>query len=95
MQDHCTMWGGAPYYKETSPMASQRVDFSELNAPMLKWLLDDGTEIWLKMSLMRVTRTDERLPDGQFRHELSFSQAIEQVAPAGPIDVKKLGKVGE
>jgi len=71
-------------------MANQRVDFTELNNPMLKWLLDDGTEIWLKVNLMGVMRTDERLPDGQFKHELRFNQAVEQVAPAGEIDVRKL-----
>lgn len=71
-------------------MARQRVDFSVISNPMLKWLLDDGTELRVQVSLMNVIRTDERLPDGQFKHEFSLQTVIEQLAPEGEIDVKKL-----
>lgn len=73
---------------------AQRVDFTEVNNPLLKWLLDDGTEICIKVNLMAVTRTDERLPDGQFRHELKMQTSLEQLAPEGVIDIKKLGEFG-
>ena len=71
-------------------MPNQRVDFTEINNPMIKFLLDDGTEIWIKVVLMGVTRTDELLPDGQFKHELKLQTMLEQVAPQGEIDVRKL-----
>ena len=66
------------------------VDFGVVNNPMLKFLLEDGTEIDVQMVMMRIVRTDEKLPDGQFRHEFQMQQCINQVAPAGEIDVKKL-----
>lgn len=66
------------------------VDFTVVNNPILKFLCDDGTEIDIQMVMMRVVRTDEKLPDGQFRHELQMQQCINQVAPAGEIDVRKL-----
>ncbi len=68
----------------------QAVDFTEVQNPMLKFLLDDGTEINVKLALMRVVRTDDKLPDGQFRHEFMFQHMIDQVAPGGEIDVKAL-----
>ena len=71
-------------------MAKQRVDFTEINNPLIRFLLDDGTEIMIKVVLMGVVRTDELLPDGQFKHELKMQQLIEQLAPAGEIDIKKL-----
>ncbi len=71
-------------------MASKNVDFTTINNPMLKWLLDDGTEIHVQMVLMRVVRTDEKLPDGQFRHEFQMQQCINQIAPEGEIDVREL-----
>lgn len=73
-------------------MARQLVDFTAVQNPMLKFLLDDGTEINVQMALMRVVRTDDKLPDGQFRHELQFQQFIDQIAPGGDIDVKSLAK---
>ena len=66
------------------------VDFSTVNNPMLKFLLDDGTELNIQMVLMRVVRTDEKLPDGQFKHEFQTQLCVDQVAPAGEIDVKSL-----
>lgn len=71
-------------------MARQRVDFTEVNNPMLRFLADDGTEFLIKMNLMVIYRTDEKLPDGQFKHELRMTQTIEQLAPGGEIDVRKL-----
>lgn len=73
-------------------MARQQVDFTEVHNPMLRFLLDDGTEIRVKLALMRVVRTDERLPDGQFRHEFNIQHMVDQIAPEGEIDVKSLGK---
>ena len=73
-------------------MARQQVDFSELSNPLLRFLLDDGTEIAVKVVLMRVVRTDEKLPDGQYRHEFNIQHVIDQIAPEGPIDMKKLAK---
>lgn len=71
-------------------MARRRVDFTELNNPLLRFLLEDGTEIRIKLSMMNIVRTDDKLPDGQFRHEFQVQQAIEQLAPEGEIDIKKL-----
>lgn len=71
-------------------MARRSVDFTAVNNPMLRFLLEDGIEINVQMVMMRVVRTDEKLPDGQFRHEFQMQQCIDQVAPAGEIDVKKL-----
>lgn len=71
-------------------MARTSVDFTAVNNPLLRFLLEDGTEINVQMVMMRIVRTDEKLPDGQFRHEFSMQQCIDQVAPAGEIDVKKL-----
>lgn len=73
-------------------MARQQVDFSEVNNPILKFLLDDGTELNVKCVLMRVIRTDEKLPDGQYRHEFQLQHVVDQIAPEGPIDVKTLAK---
>lgn len=73
-------------------MVRQQVDFSEVSNPMLKFLLDDGTELNIKCVLMRVVRTDEKLPDGQYRHEFQLQHVVDQIAPAGPIDVNKLAK---
>lgn len=73
-------------------MARRNVDFSVVSNPMLKFLLEDGTEINIQMVMMRIVRTDEKLPDGQFRHELAMQQVLDQVEPAGGIDVKKLAK---
>lgn len=71
-------------------MARQNVDFTAVSNPMLKFLLDDGTEINVQMVLMRVVRTDTRLPDGQFAHEFQFQQCVDQIAPAGEINIKTL-----
>ena len=71
-------------------MARQRVDFTEVSNPMLRFLLDDGTEICIRVVLMGVVRTDETLPDGQPKYELKLQQLIDQSAPAGEIDVRKL-----
>lgn len=71
-------------------MARQQVDFTEVQNPMLKFLLDDGTEINIKLALMRVVRTDDKLPDGQFRHEFNIQHVIDQVAPGGEIDMDQL-----
>jgi hypothetical protein len=71
-------------------MPNQRVDFTEVNNPMLRFLLDDGTEICIKVVMMGVVRCDELLPDGQHRHELKMQTLIDQLAPAGEIDVRKL-----
>jgi hypothetical protein len=68
----------------------RRVDFTAVNNPMLKFLLEDGTELNIQVVLMRVTRTDDKLPDGQYRHEFTFQNVIDQVAPEGEINVKKL-----
>lgn len=73
-------------------MARQNVDFSVINNPLLKFLLDDGTEINVQMVMMRMTRTDNRLPDGQFAHEFQLQSVVDQIAPAGPIDVDRLAK---
>lgn len=73
-------------------MARQQVDFSVVNNPLLKFLLDDGTEINVQMVMMRVTRTDTKLPDGQFAHEFQLQSVVDQIAPQGPIDVNKLAK---
>lgn len=71
-------------------MARQNVDFTTVSNPMLKFLLEDGTEINLQVVLMRVVRCDEKLPDGQWKHEFQTQLCVDQVAPAGEIDVKKL-----
>lgn len=73
-------------------MARQQVDFTEVSNSMLKFLLDDGTELNIKCVLMRVVRTDDKLPDGQYRHEFQLQHVVDQIAPEGPIDVKKLAK---
>lgn len=75
-------------------MAKRNVDFSIVNNPMLRFLLDDGTEINVQMVMMRVVRCDEKLPDGQWKHELQMQSVLDQVAPAGEIDVKSLAKGG-
>lgn len=66
------------------------VDFTAVNNPLLKWLLEDGTEIHIQMVMMRIIRTDEKLPDGQYKHEFQMQQCVNQVASAGEIDVKSL-----
>lgn len=71
-------------------MPKQRVDFTEVNNPMLRFLLDDGTEINVKVVIMGIVRCDEQLPDGQLRHEFNIQVLTDQIAPAGPIDVRKL-----
>lgn len=68
------------------------VDYTEVHNPMLKFLLEDGTELNVKVALMRVIRTDQKLPDGQFAHEFQFQHMIDQVAPGGEIDIKSLAK---
>lgn len=73
-------------------MVRRQVDFTTVNNPMLKFLLDDGTELNVQLVLMRVTRTDEKLPDGQFKHEFQTQICVDQVAPAGVIDIKNLAK---
>ncbi len=73
-------------------MAKQNVDFSVISNPMLKFLMDDGTEINIQMVMMRIVRTDNKLPDGQFTHEFQLQSVVDQIAPAGEIDVKKLAK---
>lgn len=73
-------------------MARQQVDFTEVSNPILKFLLDDGTELNIKCVLMRVVRTDDKLPDGQYRHEFQLQHVIDQIAPEGEIDIKKLAK---
>lgn len=75
-------------------MARQNVDFTEVSNPMLRFLLDDGTELNIKCCLMRVVRLDEKLPDGQFKHEFQLQTLVDQVAPAGEIDMSKLLKGG-
>ncbi len=71
-------------------MPRQQVDFTEVHNPMLRFLLDDGTELNVKVVLMRVVRCDELLPDGQHRHEFQLQTLVDQIAPAGEIDVRKL-----
>lgn len=71
-------------------MTRQQVDFTEINNPMLRFLLDDGTEINVKLVIMRVVRTDEKLPDGQMKHEFQMQHLVDQVAPGGKIDIKNL-----
>lgn len=66
------------------------VSFSEIANPPSRFLLDDGTEIFIKPVLTRVARTDDKLPDGQSRHEFNIQLVIDQIAPAGEIDVKQL-----
>lgn len=73
-------------------MARQNVDFSIVHNPLLKFLLDDGTEINVQMVMMRVTRTDNKLPDGQYAHEFQLQSVVDQIAPAGPIDMKNLAR---
>lgn len=73
-------------------MAKHSVAFTEVHNPLLKFLLEDGTEITMKVALMRVTRTDDKLPDGQYRHEFNFQHMIDQTAPEGKIDPAKLVK---
>lgn len=73
-------------------MARQQVDFSEINNPLCRFLLDDGTEIAVKLVLMRVVRTDEKLPDGQYRHEFQLQHVVDQIVPEGEIDIKALAK---
>lgn len=75
-------------------MARQNVDFTVVNNPLLKFLLDDGTEINVQMVMMRVTRTDTKLPDGQWVHEFQLQSVVDQIAPEGPIDVKKVWQGG-
>lgn len=71
-------------------MPRQNVDFTAIQNPMLKFLLDDGTEIRVQIALMRVVRTDQKLPNGQFAHEFQFQHMVDQIAPGGEIDIKTL-----
>lgn len=73
-------------------MARQQVDFSVVNNPLLKFLLDDGTEINVQMVMMRVTRCDEKLPDGQWKHEFMLQSVVDQIAPADEINMAALLK---
>lgn len=73
-------------------MAKTNVDFSTIQNNMLKFLLDDGTEINVQMVMMRIVRTDTRLPDGQWAHEFQLQSVINQIEPADEIDIKKLAK---
>lgn len=73
-------------------MARQIVNFTEVNNPLLKFMLEDGTELMVKVALMRVIRTDEKLPDGQFRHEFNFQHMIDQIEPEKKIDPAQLVK---
>ena len=75
-------------------MTKHNVDFTTVTNPMLKFLLEDGTELNIQVVLMRVVRTDQLLPDGQFRHEFQMQTCVDQVAPAGEIDVRKLAGNG-
>lgn len=71
-------------------MARRSVDFTAVQNAPSKFLLDDGTELTIQLVLMRVIRTDEQLPDGQFKHELQMQTVLDQAAPAGEIDVRKI-----
>ena len=73
-------------------MTRRSVDFSTIQNNRAKFLLDDGTELNVQLVLMRVIRTDERLPDGQWKHEFQSQLCVDQVAPAGEIDIKNLAK---
>lgn len=66
------------------------VSFSEIANPPSRFLLDDGTEIFIKPVLTRVVRTDDKLPDGQFRHEFNIQLVIDQTAPADEINIRQL-----
>lgn len=72
-------------------MARQRVDYSVISNQMSKFLLDDGTEIRVQLVLTDVIRTDEKLPDGQNKHEFRFQTVVEQLSPEGGFDMSKLG----
>lgn len=71
-------------------MARQRVDFVVVQNQMSKFLLDDGTEIRVQLVLTNVIRTDEKLPDGQCKHEFQLQPVIEQLPPEGEVNVRKL-----
>jgi len=71
-------------------MANRRVDFTVTQNQPIKILCDDGTEFVIHSVVGQIIRTDGKLPDGQFRHEIRMQQVIDQLAPEGPIDVKKL-----
>lgn len=74
-------------------MASQ-VSFTEIANPPSRFLLDDGTEIFVKPVVTRIIKTGELLPDGQPRFELKLQLIIDQMAPAGEIDIKQLTNGG-
>lgn len=71
-------------------MTKRNVDFSTVQNNMAKFLLEDGTEINVQLVMMRIVRCDEKLPDGQWKHEFQSQLCVDQVAPAGEIDVKSL-----
>lgn len=71
-------------------MARRSVDFSTVQNTPAKFLLEDGTEILIQLVMLRIHRTDEKLPDGQFKHELQMQTIMDQAAPEGEIDVRKL-----
>ena len=73
-------------------MARRSVDFTTVQNFPAKFLLDDGTEIVVQLVMMRVYRTDEKLSDGQYKHELQMQTVVDQAAPEGEIDVKNLAK---
>lgn len=71
-------------------MARQRVDFTVTQNQQVRVLCDDGTEFRIDLVVSAITRTDDKLPDGQPKYELRLQPIIEQLAPEGPIDVRKL-----
>lgn len=71
-------------------MSRQRVDFTIANNNAIRVLCDDGTEFVINVVVPAIWRTDEKLPDGQPKYEIRLQPTIEQLAPEGPIDVKKL-----
>lgn len=71
-------------------MPGQHVDFTVINNPLIRVLLDDGTELRVQCCLMDVVRTGDKLPDGQPAHAFQFQTVVHQIAPEGSIDIKKL-----
>jgi len=61
---------------------------------LIRFLLDDGTEIVVKLVLTQVIRTDEKLPDGQCKHEFRMQHIVDQIAPGGDIKHQGLGETG-
>lgn len=61
------------------------VDFTVISSAPVKILLDDGTRINIQIVPVRLSKTDQKLPDGQPMYHFQCQQIIDQIAPEGKI----------